>query len=286
MAAPRILGANSPRQPIGSKVCGWHYDYVLNIGALANGATLQQAELPILLGAPFCLRGIGGYNIAAGTFVTSQLNGAYIEYTDSFDNWLQTNLVGTGFAANQVGDWLTGGQNAQYEPVYNQVVYGPNAVISVRITNNSGGNWDNAFLIFRGTKLYYDDRIDTFCYPKCYTTTPFERVQNFTVPALSTLQNQIIEIDNSDFVLRGGVMIGTNVNALQVRLKDQNEHPYSSDFVHWQWLFSSFLAHRPGVWYPEIYLPKDRTLLIDFLQPQNAIATANIAFNGQRIWPK
>ena len=41
-----------------------------------------------------------------------------------------------------------------------------------------------------------------------------------------------------------------------------------------------------GIWYPEIYLPKDRILLIDAQQNENAPAEFALTFTGQRIWPK
>ena len=41
MTAPRILGQNSPAQNPYSKVIGWHFDFVLHVGAITNGQTLS-----------------------------------------------------------------------------------------------------------------------------------------------------------------------------------------------------------------------------------------------------
>src|SRR5271166_1606065 len=172
MTAPQILGINSPPQNPSAKVLGWHFDYQLRLGALINGATIQL-ELQIQPGAPFCLRGIGGYNVSApnggtGVITTTELDGAFLEFTDQQDNFLQTQLIST------TADWLNGGMNAQYEDVYNQVVYQPGTVITVRVTNLSGGDWNDPRIVFRGTKLYYGNRIFAPCYPNCYTAIPYQ----------------------------------------------------------------------------------------------------------------
>jgi hypothetical protein len=74
---------------------------------------------------------------------------------------------------------------------------------------------------------------------------------------------------------------------VEFRLRDQYEFPYSNDFIHWAWLFPQNLSNRPGIWYPEIYVPKDRMILLDSLQA-NAEDTLNInlSFVGARIWPR
>jgi hypothetical protein len=278
------------------KVVGWHYDYQLKLGAILNGASTPQVELQIQPGAPFALRGIGGYNVGAPSFGfinVTELSGAAIQFTDAYDNWLQTDKIGT------LGDWPTGGLNAQYEPVYNQVMYQPGSVISVRVTNNSGINWNDARIVFRGTKLFYEDRIYSPCYPKCYTAIPYQFPVTYgtakdviQVPASTTVRNIPLSVLGADFVLRGGMItndtsVSSSIGDLEVLLRSQDDRPYANDFIHWQWLFSGGLASRPGVWYPEIYLPKDRILLIDCKQGESALAAQfSLTFTGERIWPK
>lgn len=304
--APAILGINSPRQKPGNKVVGWHYDYQLKLGAILNGATTPAIELQIAPGAPFALRGIGGYNVSApgggGAIVTDELAGAFIQFTDAQDNWLQTNLVGTGeneiAAGNFSADWAIGGQDALYESVYNQLMYPPGSVITVRVTNASGGDWHDPRIVFRGTKFFYENLIYSPCYPQCYTAIPYQwpvtwgtNLDEITLGALSTTQNIPLRVTGADFVLRGGMVTldtsvaGAGIGDLEILIKDQDEKAYANDYIHWQWLFSS-LAHRPGVWYPEIYLPKDRVLLIDCKQGENKTAVFSLVFTGSRVWPK
>lgn len=283
-SVPQILAPNSPRQQP-TKVLGKHFDYVLRCGAIANGAQTPEIELLIEPGAPFCLRGIGAYSITAG--VVTELAGAFLQYTDSQDNWLQTTLIGTS------GDWSTGGFQAQYEPVYNQLVYGPGSVLSVRLQNLSGADWADTRIIFRGTKLYYKERIYSECYPDCYNALPWEQVLPITI-AGGAGSRQIPSIpiiaNGGDVVIRGATIAFDDpalAGDLAFRLRDQYEWPYSNDFIHFAWLFPQNLSNRPGVIYPEIYVPKDRMILIDALKAAaSETFICNLDFVGSRIWPK
>jgi hypothetical protein len=286
MTAPQILGGNSPRnQPGASPVIGWHYDYQLRCGAIANGAQTPEIELQIEPGAPFCLRGIGAYNVAnaVGNYAASELAGAFLEYTDSQDNWLQTTLIGTN------GDWPTGGFNAQYEPVYNQLVYGPGSVLSVRLANLSGANWQDARIVFRGTKLYYKERVYNRCYPPCYSQLPWEQVLNLTFAGAGNQQSIPVQAKGADIVIRGANIAfdsPSDAGDFEVLIQGQDEFPYANDYIHWAWLFPQNLANRPGIWYPEIYVPKDRMILVNAQQINATELNPQISFVGARIWPK
>lgn len=284
MTAPRILGQDSPAQNPAAPVRGWHYDYKLAIGALANGATSAVLDLQINPGTPFCLRGIGGYTVARNS-VTTQMAGAFVEFTDSTDQWLATEQVGTS------GDWPTGGNNALYEPVYQQVTYGPNSVIQVRITNSSGADWDSAFLIFRGSHYYYGDRIYSPTYPDCYTSFEYQFPieLNFNPAAANQeFRDLPLTVSGADYVCRAAVLtlISGSMADLEFKLKDQAGRPYSNDYIHHAWLFSSAQAERPGLFYPEIYLPKDRILLVDCQQGEHAAFNVQLSTMGARVFPK
>jgi len=285
MTAPRILGANSPRQNPNAPIVGWHFDYQLRIGPLAHGAISAVLDLPVQLGAPFCLRAIGGYNIAADTFLTAPLTNGFIEFTDSQDQWLATDLIGIS------GDWPSGGTDALYEPVYEQIVYGPNSVIQVRIRNGSAADWHDPRLVFRGTHLYFKDRIYSPSYPPCYTAFPYEFPLDFDASvsaAGQTFRDIPLTVTGADYALRGAVLslVAGSIEDLEIQLKDQSGRPYSNDFIHHKWLFSTDLAQRPGIFYPEIYLPKDRILLADFFQGENEDFHIQLSTMGARIFPK
>ena len=287
---PRILAPDSPRQNPNTKVVGWHYDYQLRCGAISNGATSKVLDLLIQPGSPFCLRGIGAYNVTAG-FVASPLTGGLIEYTDSQDQWLATEEVGIS------GDWPTGGVDALYEPVYQQIVYGPASTIQVRLTNNSGGDWADPRVVFRGTHLYYKDRIYSPTYPKCYTAFPYEFPVEFNITptaAGQTFRDLPLKatqagpgVTGADFVFRGAVLslLSGSMADLEFQIRDQAGRPYMNDFIHHRWLFSTDLAERPGIWYPEIYLPKDRILLFDLFQGENAAFDVQLSAMGVRVFP-
>lgn len=280
--APRILGRNSPPQNPNSKVVGWHFDFLLTCPTLADGAS-AIVELPIPPGAPFCLRAIGGYIVSEEHVVTPMTDG-FLQFMNPQDQFLQVEAIGTS------GDWPSGGFNALYEPVYNQVPYPANSVLTVKLTNQSGGTWYSPRLVFRGAKLYYSDRIYSPTYPECYTSYPYSQPLTLALSANTTIQDIPFQVTGADFALRGGVLqidssVSGNMNDLRLKLKDQEGRPYSSDFIHHQWLLSTSLANRPGIFYPEIYLPKDRILLVDAQQFSPA-ATVQLVFSGERIFPK
>lgn len=284
MTIPRILAPNSPPQQPG-RVVGWHFDHLLKLGAISNGQTVTR-ELLIQAGAPFCLRGIGGYNIAAGPIV-SKLTGGFIAISDSRDAFLMNQTIGI------TGNWPTGGQNALYEPVYQQLVFGPGSTINVQMTNSSGGDWADARLVFRGTKLFYRDRMNMVSYPRCYTCFPYQYSLNFAIAASATVPDQPLTVTGTDFVFRGAALElaasargGNSMADLEFKIKDQDGRQYSNDYIHHAWLFPTAFSQRPGTFYPEIYLPKDRILLFDLQQGGATTADVNLAIQGARIFPK
>ncbi len=285
MTAPRILAPNSPPQNPYSRIRGWHYDYVLDCGAIGDGDPPLLIDLPLIPGSPFCLRGIGGYKTSAESGAVSQLTGGFLQWTNANDQWLQTNRIGIR------GDWPSGGLDALYEPVYNQVIYPSNSVLSVRLENLSGADWDNAKIIFRGTNLYYKDRIYSPEYPRCYNSLPYEKSLDITTIASGTTRDIPLNAQGADFVMRGAVLeqdtsVAGSIANLAFQITDQYGHPYSSDFIHYNWLFSSGLAQRPGIFYPEIYLPKDRLLLFNVQQNLASAPKVNLSLIGERIFVK
>lgn len=277
---PRIMGAESP--PIRrSAVVGWHFDFLVRCGAISNGQTRDNIELNIPPGAPFCLRGIGGYNVAAGPVVAA-LTGGFLQFTDSRDAWLQSQSIGIS------GDWARGGQNGLYEPVYEQIVYGPGSTMRIRLTNSSGGDWADARLVFRGTKLYYKDVLAPRSYPPCWRGFPYDQSLTFTVGANTTLPEQPLIINGTDFVFRGAEIDSTSGSMadLEIQIATQDQKPYSNDFIHHLWLFPTQLSQRPGVFYPEIYLPKDKVLLFNLQNNAAGSVTFNLNCQGARIFPQ
>lgn len=294
VGVPRIMGANSPpARP--SRVVGWHFDYQVRFGSVVAGAKSALIELPIQLGAPFCLRGIGGYNIADGG-VAAALNDVLVTFSDSNDNFLQNQAIGVTNTGS--GDWLEGGLNALYEPVHNQVVYAPNSVLQVQVTNNGADTLADPRIVFRGTKLYYDELIYCPSYPPRFSSQPFQYSVQFpidplgtgtiTIGASTTLRSVPVQAFGTDFVLRGGVFtpVSGSTADIEILLRDQYERPYANDFIHWNWLFSSAFAQRPGVWYPEIYIPKDRMILMDIQQNVASQGVFALTFEGSRVFPK
>ena len=132
-------------------------------------------------------------------------------------------------------------------------------------------------------------RVVSIGQPPCYTQLPWEQVLNIQFAGAGILNSIPVQATGADIAIRGAnIAFDTPANAtnLELLLRDQYEKPYANDFINFAWLFPQGLANRPGVWYPEIYLPKDRIMLVDANMNDNLPLNINISFVGARIWPK
>lgn len=260
-----------------------HFDYVIDAGAIANGETKRDIQIQLQLDAPFCLRGLGGYVInEAGTAVTG-LGGGFLQFDDSELRWLQSDLTA------MTADIVVSGRNAQYSPYWRQSVYPKGSVVSFQLRNASGGDWFKTRLVFRGAKLFYEGQVWSPTYPSCYETLPFELSLTPAVTALQTLPDNLITIQgDADVVIRGAVAtpVSGSIANLEFRLKDWRDNYYSNDFINYRWLFSQNLAQRPGIFYPEIYVPRNAQFLYDMRQGQNAAGSLNLSLIGAKVFPR
>jgi hypothetical protein len=298
LSIPRTMSQYSPSAKRG-RVIGWHYDYHVRVGSISAHSLSPVIDLEIQLGHPFCLRAIGGYNVPTSLEVgdVAKLNDCLLRFTNDNENFLQSQPIGI---STNLGDWPTGGADALYEPVHQQVVFAPNSILQLQVTNNGSATLNDVHIIFRGTKLFYEDQLYCPTYPGRYTSLPYQYPVQFpfdplglgtiTIPALGTLRDVPLQAFGADFVIRGGTfhpISGVTGNGnVEFRLRDQENRPYANDFIHSRWLFSDSQAQRPGIWYPEIYLPKDRILLMDVRQNENSQAVVQACFEGARVFAK
>ena len=127
--------------------------------------------------------------------------------------------------------------------------------------------------------------------------------------------NQVwINKTDADFVLRAGqagpVQVGlqrATIAEVFFRLKDHTYKPFSNDFVHIDVLFGSGNMPNtipiglvpaylpligtgpvgPGLFYPEIYVPKNEQLFYDVMRADPAV-NVNVSFNfiGSKVFRK
>jgi hypothetical protein len=190
------------------------------------------------------------------------------------------------------------GANGNPKPIVPGILYPPRSVLMLDLKNTGSNAITNLTFFFRGFKLYPQGAVPAFSYPKKLAS------QTFCYPILisqlgvsETRLNQIFTVkQDADFVVRAGQATPIRSAAsrtlaeVAVRFKDHNKLPYSSDYVPFDILFGagswpatvplgptpSFVSPfgtgpgQPGLFYPEIYIPKNFQLLYDVQRTDGA----------------
>jgi hypothetical protein len=292
-----------------------HQDYVLGpnqdarLASVAAGQQITGLALPLDADAPFVLR-------------SRALRIKYISAASRTQNGLQfLNMRYTGPDRDYRSQGLTPqtiqmayfGQNGLSLPLHRQIVYPAQGVIYVDIHNTGSGALTNVYLYFRGVKLYPWGQVPGYTYPPNCRTLPFsypQQVASLPVTTASMGLRQVFTVkDDADFVLRGlcqGAASGSTYEVF-VKFLDHQEKPYSNDFVHVDIMGGAaggFQAYpsgsaptdyspvlcgpaAPGLFYPEIYLPRNAILYYDTLRSDSGYAgAATVNFNYNFIGAK
>lgn len=307
-----------------------HHDYVLGpnqdarLVSVAAGQQIDNIELQLDPDAPFVLRSRAvrqAYNQyprqASVQFLATRWTGPQRGDYRQQDFVLESlQMAYYGMAGNP-------------KPVRPSVTYPASGVLSISIKNTGGNAISNLTFYWRGVKLFpwgavpayrYPDRMKatTFSYPVPITALGFSETRTNLIfqPGLNNATG--VAKPDSDFVLRGlQATPPFSLNVLRerfsevfIRLYDWSKKPFSNDFVPLD-LFgaASFPASipfgqtpsyispfgtgpgQPGLFYPEIYVPKLNQLLYD-LQRTDGRGTMNAAesfilnFIGQKVFPQ
>ena len=274
-----------------------HQDYILNVASIPAGQSIVNYPLPIETDAPFLARG-RGLHIAPPPATRSQ--GDVFNLRFRFRNAAGEYLSSAPIQAAQDFAFAFG-QNAQYRPIYPQQVYPPGGNIVVDVYNDGLDDITNLQVIFRGVKLYKDGQIPAPTYPAQCRVMDFTYQTGKGTPTDAALILQpsgdgselrqiplVIQAD-ADFVLRagqaglwtssgaGGTYSTFGYTELFVQLFDGDLKPYSNAPIHIDWLFgnaggSALPGFRalgnaaPGLFVPEIYLPKSHVLYFDLFR--------------------
>jgi hypothetical protein len=270
-----------------------HHDYVLTIPTLASGASVLSEPIKIDTDAPFLARA-RGLHIAPPTGTRNQTNVQFLRFRFKNAAGEYTSQIPIQTPADFA---LAFGQGGHYRPIYPQQPFPPGGVIEVDVYND-GPELTNLQVIFRGVKLFKDGAIAAPGYPPECTARDFTYQTGkgtATDPPLvlattSSLIQQIFNVrSDADFVLRGGQAgLWTSSGAgglyspfgyteLYCQLFDANLKPYSNAPLHIDWLFGNgggtqlpgFTAlgnSAPGLFVPEIYIPKNGALYFNLIR--------------------
>lgn len=278
-----------------------HQDYTLPITEMVNGAILSPLQIGTDTDAPFVLRAVGGYYITdaggIGEAVANLPALLRVRIGDSDNNWLQTGRV-PGLVAQTVG--------TDYIPLRRHVAYPARGVIRVQVENVSGGTLNGIVLVFRGVKLFPGSGVSAPVYaptyPACYTQETFQYTVNFDLAAGTQQLDVPINInDDADFVWRGtlietdATIASNSAQVLEVRVKDWTQKYYSGDgtgggigaWIRAPRLFAETTTYAPGLWYPELYIPRGRQFYMDLRNVGVGLRSAGqICLEGAKIFTR
>lgn len=287
-----------------------HQDYVLGpnqdprLASVAPGAEITGLTLQLDHDAPFVLRG-RAMRVQYDTLVsrTQQgLNGISLRFAGPLRDYRQQGYI----PQNLIMPY--GGQGGAWSGLRHQIVYPQGGVIECAMVNTSPVTLTNLTFYFRGVKLFPPGinpaptypakcRMLPFVYPimPVTTTNPYGVVQNLAVNETRVLQ--IFRCQNdADFVFRygqAGPSFAPFALEVGVILRDENQKPFSNDYVHYETLFGPCLGNfncggltipaigsgnaLASIMYPEIYVPKDHILWFDIQRADGGFAgTASI----------
>lgn len=84
-----------------------------------------------------------------------------------------------------------------------------------------------------------------------------------------------------------GLGAGVNTRGIGVRWKDLSGKYYMNDYIPLEMAFGFDNSQRPGLVYPEIYIPKNQQMYFDFnnLDGSALDGTLTLAFKGSKVYP-
>lgn len=263
-----------------------HQDYQLTIPTLPVGG-LTNVPLQLDTDAPFALRLVRSRNLVVdGVPQLWRFQTPRRQYQSST---FRTDYVFSSSLGFLPGRGVT---------IYPQMIFPVGSSIVVDIQNTTGAPITNAKLLFRGSKLFRDGAIAAPTYPARIAPLPFiyqTIVQNVPLTGPPITDNQLRVKNDADFVFRYGVCDAFHLSVdgqrgaspfgaippqftdVFVTLKDESRKAYSNEPIHVNDLFGSgspnsfgtptdndpTVAWFPGLYTPEIYVPRDHSLYFD-----------------------
>lgn len=285
-----------------------HQDYVLGpnqdsrLASVAPGQVITGLQLFLDHDAPFVLRA-RSYRVKYDNLdsrTQAGLNSLSLRYTGPLRDYRQQGFIPQGLVMPY------GGQGGAWKGLRNQILYPSGGVIQVDLVNTSASvTLTNLTLYWRGVKLFDWGTNPGHTYPPICRTLPFVYplgqinaanpygvIQNLGTN--ETRRGLVFQCQNdADFALRyGQAGPGFAPFPLEVGfiLRDENQKPFSNDFIHYETLFGPCTGNfscggttipaigtgnaLPSVFYPEIYVEKNHILWYDIQRQDSGFAGA------------
>ncbi len=274
-----------------------HFDYVLGpnqdarLASVSPGTVLEEVLLHLDDDAPFVLTS-RSVRHAYDSDLIQDMQGLKTKWTGPTRDYRQQGYVRESL---QMANY---GQFGNHKPIVPGIHFPPRSVLMLDLINGGSNTLTNLTFYFHGFKLFPSGAVPAYTYPRKFSSQTFA----YPVPVVALgvsefRQNQIFTVkEDADFVIRGGQGItissenGRVLAEVSIRLKDFNKNPYSNDLVPFDILFGcggfpavipvgptpDFVAPfptgpgLPGLFYPEIYVPKNHQLLYDLQRADGA----------------
>jgi len=253
---------------------------------VAAGAVIEEVTLQLDSDAPFYLRGRALRHAYTSALTQGNLQGVKSRFAGPDRNYKQQDFLLESLSMVYYG------QGGNPKPIAPQVLYPANSVLQFDVSNTGANSISNLTFYFIGVKLFPLGSVVGYTYPK-----RIDRTQTFAYPIPVTAlgvsevrQNQIFTCkQDADFVIRAmqGPVISSSAGRtraeIAIVLKDWDKKPYMNDAVHFDILGGNGATPanipvgptpsyvqpfgtgpgQPGLFYPEIYLPKNHQILYD-----------------------
>ena len=262
------------------------------LASVAAGTVIEECLCLMEDDAPFVLTGRAVRHAYGSALTQANLNGLKTKWTGPQRDYRQQDYI---LESLQMAYY---GQFGNPKPIVPGIEYPPRSVLMLDLNNTGANTITKLSFYFFGYKLFPPDTVPAYTYPKRLASQTFA----YPVPVVAlgvseTRMNQIFTVkQDADFVLRGGQGItissvgGRTLAEVAIRLKDHTKNPYSNDFVPFDILFGtgafpavvpvgptpSFVTPfgtgpgQPGLFYPEIYVPKNHQLMYDLQRADGA----------------
>jgi len=293
-----------------------HQDYVLGpnqdgrLATVAAGAAISGITLSLDTDAPFLLRSRAlRCRYDAGRLQTG-LNQVRMRFTGPDRDYRSQDYV----RQSLYGPYF--GQFGNPIPVSSQIIYPRQGQITVDLINDGAAGLTNLTFYFRGVKLFAPNAVKSYSYPPRFGVLPFSypQLQVTGVPVTTGPIRYPFRVrSDADFVLRS-IQAGDPFDTHQayetfIRLYDEDEKPYSNDFVHLDVIagnsgvgntFPTATTNKapigtgpasPGLFYPELYLPNNHVMFFDITRDDSFVVGATtvnlpITFSGMKVFEK
>jgi hypothetical protein len=265
------------------------------LASVAAGAQVLGVELTTDTDAPFVLKGRSVRHKYTSSLNQANLPGLKTQWADAGFNYRCTYLRESLVMAYY-------GQFGNPKPIAPTVHYPAGSIISLDLQNTGASAITNLTYYWWGYKLFPWDTVVGYTYPQ-----KIDRVQTFaypiSVPTLGVSEERLNQFfmckDDADFVIRAGqgpTLFATGGGSPRVFaevgiiLRDFDKRAYMNDYVQFDVLFGSgsppatipvgptpsFVSPfatgpgQPGLFYPEIYLPRDHQIRYDLKRGDGA----------------